>query len=174
MAELRFESVSVRYGRHTVVRDADLTIESGTVLGLVGESGSGKSSLARAAVGLAPVASGHIRLDGVDVGPARPNGPAVQMIFQDPYASVDPRMRIGATVAEALPRSIRRGARAPEVARLLELVGLDPARAGSRPGQLSGGQRQRVAIARALGHHRRRDHLGVGRLRAGLDPQPHA
>ena len=152
MAELDFDCVAVRYGRQTVVRDVDLTVPSGAIVGLVGESGSGKSTLARAAVGLAPLAGGRITLDGADLGRGRSRSRAVQMVFQDPFASLNPRMSIGATVAEAVPREHRRSRAdlADEVSRLLDLVGLDPARAGSRPGQLSGGQRQRVAIARAL------------------------
>jgi peptide/nickel transport system ATP-binding protein len=72
------------------------------------------------------------------------------MVFQDPYSSLDPRMSVGASIAEALPREGSRATRRSEVARLLELVHLDPARAGALPGELSGGQRQRVALARAL------------------------
>ena len=153
MAELNFDQVTVRYGRQTVVNAVDLAVPSGSVVGLVGESGSGKSTLARAAVGLAPLAGGHITLDGAELGRGRGSrSRSVQMVFQDPFASLNPRMSIGTTVAEAVPREHRRSRAglAEEVSRLLDLVGLDPARAGSRPGQLSGGQRQRVAIARAL------------------------
>jgi peptide/nickel transport system ATP-binding protein len=152
MAELTFDRVTVRYGQQTVVRDVSLAVPSGAVVGLVGESGSGKSTLARAAVGLAPLVGGRITLDGADLGRGRSRSRTVQMVFQDPFASLNPRLSIGATVAEAVPREHRgsRGDLAKEVSRLLDLVGLDPARAGSRPGQLSGGQRQRVAIARAL------------------------
>lgn len=158
MSELTFESVSVRYGTGrralTAVEGVDLTVPDGTVVGLVGESGSGKSSLARAAVGLHPVSAGRILLDGRPlrrdgrVGRRRP----LQMVFQDPYSSLDPRMTIGASIAEALPRDAVRGsaARRDEVARLLGLVDLGADRATSYPGQLSGGQRQRVALARAL------------------------
>jgi len=149
MSELRFEDVTVRFGtrRHgmTAVDGVSLTVPDGEVVGLVGESGSGKSTLARAAVGLVPVHSGRILLDGRPV-PTRGGRRPVQMVFQDPYSSLDPRMRIGATIAEALPRGERIDRRA-EVARLLEI---DPARAGAYPSQLSGGQRQRVALARAL------------------------
>jgi len=152
MSELRFEDVTVRFGtrRHgmTAVDGVSLTVPDGEVVGLVGESGSGKSTLARAAVGLVPVHSGRILLDGRPV-PTRGGRRPVQMVFQDPYSSLDPRMRIGATIAEALPRGERIDRRA-EVARLLEIVELDPARAGAYPSQLSGGQRQRVALARAL------------------------
>ncbi|WP_328326619.1 ATP-binding cassette domain-containing protein [Kribbella sp. NBC_00382] len=161
MSELRFDQVTVRFGtgRHvlTAVDGVDLTVPSGQVVGLVGESGSGKSTLARAAVGLTTPSSGQILLDGVPLrhrpGQRRP----LQMVFQDPYSSLDPRMTIGDTIAEAIPRSsgseaaLRSAAgRREEVARLLELVGLDADRAGAYPGALSGGQRQRVAIARAL------------------------
>jgi peptide/nickel transport system ATP-binding protein len=153
--ELSFQQVSVRFGGHrrgiTAVDRVDLTVPAGSVVGLVGESGSGKSTLARAAVGLAPLAGGEIRLDGRPLPrtPGTPLGRRVQMVFQDPYSSLDPRMTIGASIAEAMP-----GGRGPdrraEVARLLELVELAPDRAGQYPSQLSGGQRQRVALARAL------------------------
>ncbi|MEV6414608.1 ATP-binding cassette domain-containing protein [Kribbella sp. NPDC051718] len=164
MSELRFDGVTVRFGTGsrtvTAVDGVDLTVPSGQVVGLVGESGSGKSTLARAAVGLTTPSSGRILLDGVPLrhrpGQRRP----LQMVFQDPYSSLDPRMTIGNTIAEAIPRSrgsaVAEGAsrsaadRRREVERLLELVGLDGERADAYPGALSGGQRQRVAIARAL------------------------
>ena len=154
MSELRFDTVSVRFGTHraglTAVDGVSLVVPSGSVVGLVGESGSGKSTLARAAIGLSPISEGTITLDGVDVRRFRRNRP-IQMVFQDPFSSLDPRMTIGESIAEALPRDIRRpAARRAEVARLLELVSLDPERAASLPGALSGGQRQRIALARAL------------------------
>jgi peptide/nickel transport system ATP-binding protein len=151
MAELAFRSVSIQYGHVSAVDRVDLIVPAGRIVGLVGESGSGKSSLARAAVGLAPVSKGRICLDDVDVG-RLPRRGALQMVFQDPYASLDPRMRVGATIAEAIHRTPRlsRAERRAEVSRLLERVGLDPGHAASLPGQLSGGQRQRVAFARAL------------------------
>ncbi|MGC4943320.1 ABC transporter ATP-binding protein [Kribbella sp. DT2] len=149
MSELRFDQVTVRYGALTAVDGVDLTVPSGQVVGLVGESGSGKSTMARAAVGLVEVASGQIQLDGEPLR-RRPGGRRpLQMVFQDPYSSLDPRMTIGDSIAEAIPRSAA-GARRQEVARLLDLVGLGADRAPSYPGALSGGQRQRVAIARAL------------------------
>jgi peptide/nickel transport system ATP-binding protein len=152
VSELRFEDVTVRFGsrlhRLTAVDQVSLTVPDGEVVGLVGESGSGKSTLARAAVGLVPVHSGRILLDGRPL--SRRGRRPVQMVFQDPYSSLDPRMRIGATIAEAIPRHAAVDRRA-EVARLLALVELDPAGARAYPGQLSGGQRQRVALARALG-----------------------
>ncbi|MFB6549652.1 ABC transporter ATP-binding protein [Streptomyces sp. NPDC056405] len=156
MSELVFDGVSVRYGSRrralTAVDGAHLTVPAGEVVGLVGESGSGKSTLARAAVGLAPLASGRILLDGTDVHRLRGRRRPLQMVFQDPYSSLDPRMSIGDSIAEALPRERGRGraARRTEVAQLLEQVELGPDRAPLLPGQLSGGQRQRVALARAL------------------------
>lgn len=146
MSTLEFDAVKVRYGRLTAVDGVSLTVPAGQVVGLVGESGSGKSTLARAAVGLAPVSAGQVRLDGVDVR-RLPRRRPLQMVFQDPYSSLDPRMGIGESIAEAMPRGAGRKA---EVARLLDLVHLDPERATMLPGQLSGGQRQRVALARAL------------------------
>lgn len=151
MSELRFDGVSVRYGGLTAVDGVSLTVPSGSVVGLVGESGSGKSTLARAAVGLAPVSAGGVLLDGIDVSRLPRGRRPIQMVFQDPYASLDPRMTIGESIAEAMPRRAFRGsARKAEVARLLELVNLDPDRSAVLPGQLSGGQRQRIALARAL------------------------
>ncbi len=149
MSELAFRDVRVRFGGIAAVDGVNLAVPSGQVLGLVGESGSGKSTLARAAVGLVPC-TGSILLDGAPVpvtGRPRP----LQMVFQDPYSSLDPRMSIAASIAEAIPPGSSRAQRRAEVARLLELVHLDPARADARPDELSGGQRQRVALARALG-----------------------
>jgi len=147
--ELRFQDVTVCYGRTTAVDGVSLTVPAGQVVGLVGESGSGKSTLARAAVGLAPLAGGAITLGGAPV-PTRGRNRPLQMVFQDPYSSLDPRMTIGESVAEAMPPGASRAERRAEVARLLELVHLDPTHARVLPGRLSGGQRQRVALARAL------------------------
>jgi ABC-type glutathione transport system ATPase component len=154
MSELRFERVTVRYGtgRHAhVAADAvDLVVPSGRVVGLVGESGSGKSTLARAAVGLVAPTAGRIVLDGKPV-PRRGRRP-LQMVFQDPQASLDPRMTAGESIAEAIPRGGGSGrlSRQDEAARLTELVGLPPGTVGKFPAELSGGQRQRIALARAL------------------------
>jgi peptide/nickel transport system ATP-binding protein len=149
VSELRFDNLTVRYGATTAVDGVSLTVPAGQVVGLVGESGSGKSTLARAAVGLAPIHDGRILLDGEPVPTTGRHRP-LQMVFQDPYSSLDPRMGIGESVAEAMPRGGSRADRRAEVARLLELVHLDPARSGAHPSELSGGQRQRVALARAL------------------------
>ena len=156
MRELRFDGVSVRYGtrRHgtTAVDGVDLVVPAGQVVGLVGESGSGKSTLARAAVGLTPLMAGRILLDGEPVRHWRSGGSRrpMQMVFQDPYSSLDPRMTVGASIAEAMPRGTTRSQRRSEVVRLLELVELAADRAEAYPVHLSGGQRQRVALARAL------------------------
>jgi peptide/nickel transport system ATP-binding protein len=147
MSELRFEDVTLQYGTLRAVDDVSLTVPAGQVVGLVGESGSGKSSLAATAVGLVAPTAGRVLVDGVDVQRLRPRDRRLQMVFQDPYSSLDPRMSIGASIAEAMPKGVDRKA---EVARLLDLVNLDPGRASSPPSRLSGGQRQRVALARAL------------------------
>jgi peptide/nickel transport system ATP-binding protein len=162
MSALELQDVVVEYehrGRAPVraVAGASLTVERGQIVGLVGESGCGKSSLARAAVGLVEAASGTVRFEGRDVSPltrrARPRELVrLQLVFQNPYSSLNPRRKIGAQLADGLialdqtPRRDRLG-RAGE---LCELVGL-PASAASRyPHEFSGGQRQRIAIARAL------------------------
>jgi peptide/nickel transport system ATP-binding protein len=146
---LSFEDVTVRYGRLAAVDGVSLEVPAGEVVGLVGESGSGKSTLAKAAVGLAPLTGGRISLDGAPV-PTRGRRRPLQMVFQDPYSSLDPRMTIGESVAEAMPPGGGRAERRAEVERLLDLVHIDPAAAGVLPSRLSGGQRQRVALARAL------------------------
>jgi peptide/nickel transport system ATP-binding protein len=158
MAELQLRGLTVRHGvgrtAMTAVDGVDLCVPAGRVVGLVGESGCGKSTLARATVGLVPIASGEIRLDGQPfrARPGRHERRRVQMVFQDPNSSLDPRLPIGESVAEAIPKEVARGRqeRRGEVDRLLGLVGLDPDRAGVLPRQISGGQRQRVALARAL------------------------
>ena len=123
MSELRFEGVTVRYGTRrrgmTAVDSVDLTVPANSVVGLVGESGSGKSTLARAAVGLTPLTAGRILLGGRPI-PHKGRRP-LQMVFQDPYSSLDPRMSIGATVAEAMPRGTSGAERRKEVARLLDV-----------------------------------------------------
>ncbi|ROO89718.1 peptide/nickel transport system ATP-binding protein [Actinocorallia herbida] len=133
------EGLRVRYGAFTAVDGVSFSIGEGEVLGLVGESGSGKSTVGRALAGLVPY-EGEVR-----------GGARTQMVFQDPYGSLDPRMRIGAAVAEGLGRDLSRAARSAEARRLLEVVGLSGDLAARYPRELSGGQRQRVALARALG-----------------------
>ncbi|MEV0595003.1 ABC transporter ATP-binding protein [Nonomuraea cavernae] len=141
---LRAEGVTLGYGGTPVVHDVSLDITEGGV-GLIGESGSGKTTLARAFLGLLTPMSGNIWYGDQTLKKAdqRRFRKDVQPVFQ--AEALDPRMRIGGSVAEGLPRDERH--RVPE---LLRQVGLDPELAERRPHQLSGGQRQRVVIARAL------------------------
>jgi peptide/nickel transport system ATP-binding protein len=151
---LTIRGLTVRYHGRTVVDSVDLDVREGRVLGLVGESGSGKSTIARAVLGLAPVHAGAITVGGDDVRGLTPRERArrVQMVFQDPFSSLNPRMPVGEIVGEGLETRGRRRAseQAAEVARLLELVSLSSEVADRLPRRLSGGQRQRVAIARAI------------------------
>ncbi|MBR0655867.1 ABC transporter ATP-binding protein [Plastoroseomonas arctica] len=144
-------------GRATRALDGvDVQLHRGETLGLVGESGSGKSTLARAMTRLLAIDSGEIILNGESITQLttkalRPYRQKIQMIFQDPYASLDPRQRIVDVIAEgpiihgAVPAEARLRARD-----LLRLVGLDPSAAERFPHEFSGGQRQRIGIARAL------------------------
>jgi len=137
----------------------DFTIERGETLGLVGESGSGKSTLARMVVGLLAASAGNVWIEGVDIAATTDQAARravrrrMQMIFQDPYASLDPRWRVGEIIAEPIQAfGLRQGR--PEIStrviELLRLVGLDDGDVRKYPHEFSGGQRQRVAIARAL------------------------
>jgi peptide/nickel transport system ATP-binding protein len=145
------------------VDGVSLDVRPGEVLGVVGESGCGKSTLARSIVAIAAPKEGAIVFDGVPVTPLkRRRRPAaqisLQMVFQDPYASLNPRRRVGLQVAEALRASAAVAGRAlggsaqidRDVAELLERVGLSPNVASRYPHEFSGGQRQRIAIARVL------------------------
>jgi oligopeptide/dipeptide ABC transporter ATP-binding protein len=139
------------------VDDVTLSIAPGETLGLVGESGSGKSTIGRAIVGLAPITSGSVRFDGQDITNAslakrRQLAAEMQVVFQDPYSSLNPAKTIGQTLAEPLSvhGKLSRSARADRVAAMLERVGMPVDAATRYPAQFSGGQRQRIAIARAL------------------------
>ncbi|MFE2677056.1 dipeptide ABC transporter ATP-binding protein [Streptomyces hygroscopicus] len=134
------------------VDGVDFDIAPGESFGLVGESGSGKSTISRVLLGLQRAASGSVLFDGEDITRAtrrrrRELAAGIQMVFQDPYGSLNPDRRIGDTIGAALPRG---AARRERVAALLTEVGLDPELAGAYPDRLSGGMRQRVGIARAL------------------------
>jgi len=139
------------------VDGVDLEIRRGETLGLVGESGCGKSTLARLITALLPVTAGKITFDGQDITKLRGRRlrrirQKMQMIFQDPYASLDPRMTVGDILQEPLDNfgigSV--GHRRRRVQELLRLVGLNPNFTNRYPHEFSGGQRQRIGIARAL------------------------
>jgi len=138
------------------VDEVSFAVARGTTLSLVGESGCGKSTLARLAVGLYAPSAGEIRFEGQPLSAARAQ-PALRrrmnMIFQDPYASLNPRWRVSDIIAEPIRSfGLAQGAAAlaERVAELLTLVGLDPTDGGKYPHEFSGGQRQRISIARAL------------------------
>ena len=139
------------------VDDVSFEIRKGEVLGLVGESGSGKSTIGRSVLKLLDPTDGEVVFDGADIAPLsaramRPYRRHLQIIFQDPYASLNPRRRVGDMLDEALStHGLHPGpARAGRIAELLRLVGLAPEHAQRYPHEFSGGQRQRMGIARAL------------------------
>ncbi|SEI92478.1 peptide/nickel transport system ATP-binding protein [Arthrobacter sp. yr096] len=170
MTALEFQNLVVNFGHGSktvrAVKDVSFTVPAGSTVGLLGESGSGKSTLARVAIGLERASSGEVLLDGKSLlgsgSASRRHRRAVQMVFQDPYSSLNPRMTIGDSIIEGLRAGDRkpgestivrrsRHALIAETHQLLELVGLDRSFASRYPQKLSGGQRQRVALARALG-----------------------
>jgi len=148
------------FQKASVVRAVDgvsFTVESGETFGLVGESGSGKTTTGRCILRLIEPTSGEVRFKGEDVqsfsrARLRQARRDMQIVFQDPYSSLNPRMRVGDIVEEPLvihrtgPKSERRA----RVAELFDLVGLDPSQLSRYPHQFSGGQRQRIGLARAL------------------------
>jgi peptide/nickel transport system ATP-binding protein len=162
MSALELKDVVVDYerrggGRIRAVAGASIDVERGQIVGLVGESGCGKSSLAKAAVGLVRPSAGSITFEGGEVVPLGRRGRSrelarLQLVFQNPYASLNPRRKVGAQLADALDTLgiDPPGGRAARVLELCELVGLPAAAAGRFPHEFSGGQRQRIAIARTL------------------------
>ncbi|PPI41748.1 MULTISPECIES: ATP-binding cassette domain-containing protein [unclassified Rathayibacter] len=155
---LEADGIVVEYGRRPPLRAVDgvgFQVAAGEVVALVGESGCGKSSLARAVVGIEKRRGGDVRLNGVDV-PAlglRRRSPVMtgmQMVFQDPNSSLNPRRRIGEQIGDGVRAALARGAEGSDPADWLRRVGLDPAMASRFPHEFSGGQKQRIAIARAL------------------------
>ena len=144
-------------GEVRAVDDVSFDIHSGETLGLVGESGSGKSTLGRLVLRLIEPTSGSVRFEGRDLLSARPREMRrlrrhMQIIFQDPFGSLDPRMRVEDVIAEPLiiHERLNHAARRARVAELLRAVGLDESALRRFPHEFSGGQRQRVGIARAL------------------------
>jgi ABC-type glutathione transport system ATPase component len=144
-------------GQVRAVDDVSLDINSGETLGLVGESGSGKSTLGRLVLRLIEPTSGSVQIDGRDLLRATPGEMRrlrrdMQIIFQDPFGSLDPRMRVEELIAEPLiiHERLSRNARRARVAELLRAVGLDDSALRRFPHEFSGGQRQRIGIARAL------------------------
>lgn len=139
-----------------ILNDVSIDVRPGETVGLVGESGSGKTTLGRAVLGLAPVTAGTITLGGRDITHAtraerRELSSEVQVVFQDPYSSLNPAMTIEQILAEPLTvRDIPKDEARDRVRKLLEDVNLPADAAGRRPREFSGGQRQRIAIARAL------------------------
>ncbi|MFD9909914.1 ABC transporter ATP-binding protein [Streptomyces sp. NPDC059063] len=142
-------------GTHKAAADVTFTVPQGGALGIVGESGSGKTTVARMLVGLVPPDQGSITVEGRPRAPRTPRGKTarlarareIQMVFQDPYVSLDPRL----TATQCLRTALRLHGRDEALSRdLLDQVGLGAREADARPRDLSGGQRQRLAIARAL------------------------
>ncbi|MEE9427964.1 MAG: ABC transporter ATP-binding protein [Paracoccaceae bacterium] len=155
MSQISINNLNVWFGEHEervdAVKGASINVESGASFGLVGESGSGKSTILRALVGLVPTWSGSMAVGEFELGSKRPRNfyKDVQMVFQDPYASLHPRHSVDQVLGETLSlhgfKDIDN-----RIKKLLDDVGLGPTFRFRYPHQLSGGQRQRVAIARAL------------------------
>lgn len=155
MSEILIEGLNVWFGEHDervdAVKGANLSVPKGGSFGLVGESGSGKSTILRAVMGLAPTWGGRMEVGGVTLGTKRTRDfyRNVQMVFQDPYASLHPRHSVDQVLSETLSLHGIKNIDS-RISKLLDDVGLGPSFRFRYPHQLSGGQRQRVAIARAL------------------------
>lgn len=154
MPLLEISDLEVRFGPVRAVDGADLAIERGTTLGLVGESGCGKSTIANAVVRLVKPSAGRIDFDGHDLATLEGEAlrrirPRIQMVFQDPYTSLNPRLTVRDLIAEPLVVQ-RRPGRDARVRELMGRVGLPETARRRLPHELSGGQRQRIGIARAL------------------------
>ena len=144
-------------GQVRAVDGVSLTVRKGQTLGLVGETGCGKSTLARCIAGLIPLTSGRVTFGGHDITnlsrrAMRPFRREIQMIFQDPYGSLNPRRRVGSIIGDpfAVHKIASGAARQKAVQELMERVGLNPEHYNRFPAEFSGGQRQRIGVARAL------------------------
>jgi peptide/nickel transport system ATP-binding protein len=153
------QHVTVHFGAVTAVADASVAVQPGQAIGIVGESGSGKTTLARVLAGLLRPSHGEVVLDGTPVFGAQSGSDyprsarwKVQMVFQDPYSSLNPRQRAWQAVAEAVQvwRGLGRRDAKLEALALLRSIGIGAEQAEQFPSSLSGGQRQRVSVARAL------------------------
>ena len=161
----RFRSARVGWGRAAeyslAIDDVDIDVREGSAVGIIGESGSGKSTLIRLLLGLDTPTVGTVHFDGREVD-ARASARDLHwlrrqtgIVFQDPFATLDPRMPVGAIIAEPLWALKISGDRHARVREVLELVDLEPAMADRFPHEFSGGQRQRIALARAIAHRPR-------------------
>lgn len=149
---LSVENLGQVYGNFTALEGLSFEVTRGSTHAIVGESGSGKTTAGRAIAGLLTPSSGQITLDGVKLKPSRALRQKVQMVYQNPYSSLNPRQTIGKAIGEGLGNftNLTKKQIQQRVEDYLELVSLSPELANRRPRELSGGQRQRVAIARAL------------------------
>ena len=154
---LRVRNLRVNFGAQAAVRDVNFELFGGETLGLVGESGSGKSTLARAILRLLQPARGSVEFMGIDLGSSaevlRAQRRNLQIVFQDPLASLNPRMSVGDAIAEPLKifePGLSAAIRREKVAAMLDRVGLSGSMAARYPHEFSGGQCQRIAIARAM------------------------
>jgi ABC-type glutathione transport system ATPase component len=154
--EVTYPGRGLRNKGFRAIHDVAIDIRPGETVGLVGESGSGKTTLGRAVLGLAPVTAGSIQLDGREIAHAsrrerRDICRDVQVVFQDPYSSLNPSMSVGQILTEPLTtRKVAKAEARTRVRELLDAVGLPGDAVERRPREFSGGQRQRIAIARAL------------------------
>ena len=154
--QVQYRVKGFRKPNFTALKSVSINIRPGETLGLVGESGSGKTTLGRAVLGLAPISAGTVYFDGAEIthysrGQRRSLSNEIQVVFQDPYTSLNPSLTIGDILAEPLLASgIDKASARERIDELLNQVNLPEDAAGRLPREFSGGQRQRVAIARAL------------------------